>query len=213
MSGHKSNVWRFVWLLMLLIVGGACARPGQEPTGAFKQFPAGEFRINLISEPDTIDPNRANFSQSVAVASQVFEGLFAYDKDLKLVPAVAKEIPSTANGGISADGMTYTIKLRDSKWSDGQAVKAKDFVYAIKRSLDPKIAAPYASSLYDIEGAEAYNTALDTKDNAKQLSDVQLTALRDAVAVSAPDEINTLPPNENLEVRGQPRLCETRTIC
>ena len=185
---------RRLWYAPLLFVIGlavlAC-RPTpapQEPSGAFKPLPTGEFRINMSTEPDTIDPNRSNFATSILVASQAFEGLLAYDKDLKLVPAVAREIPTTANGGISADGKTYTFKLRESKWSDGQKVTAKDFVYAIKRSLDPKVAAPYASSLYDIEGGKAYNTALGTKDAPKTPSDAELTALRNAVAASAPDD-------------------------
>lgn len=157
--------------------------PGGAPAGEPQQ--GGEFRINLISEPDTIDPNRSNFAQSITVASLVFEGLLEYDKDLKLAPAVAKEVPSVSNGGISSDGLTYTFKLRpETKWSDGQAVKAKDFVYAIKRSLDPKLAAHYASTLHAIQGAKEYNTA-------KEANGEQLTALREKVAVTATDD-NTL---------------------
>lgn len=154
--------------------------PGAGPVGAPQR--GGEFRINLQSEPDTIDPNRANFAQSITVAIQVFEGLLGYDKDLKLIPAAAKEVPSISNGGISSDGLTYTFKLRpEAKWSDGQPVKAKDFVYAMKRSLEPKLAAPYASNLHDIQGAKEYNSAKDAFSE-------QLASLREKVAVTAPDD-------------------------
>ena len=178
--------------LVLIAVG--CTQPGQGP-GPVGTGPAGqpqrggEFRINMAAEPSTIDPNLANFTQHILVASQVFEGLLNYDKDLKLTPGVAREVPSQSNGGISSDGLTYTFKLRpEAKWSDGQPVKAKDFIYAIRRSLDPKLAAPYASTLYDIVGAKDYNTALGTKAAPKQASDEQLARMRDAVAVSAPDD-------------------------
>lgn len=189
--------WSIVLGGLFLVVAffvASCTQPtpapapgAAPPAGAVPQ--GGEFRINMTSEPDTIDPNRSNFSTSILVASQVFDGLLTYDKDLKLIPAVAKEVPTVANGGISSDGKTYTFKLRnDYKWSDGQPLKAKDFVYTIKRSLDPRVAAPYASSIYDIQGAEAYNTALGTKAAPKEVTDAQLAALKEAVAVSAADD-------------------------
>ena len=183
-----------VTLTAIGLLLSACAQPSPAtPPGVSPGSAAvpqgGVFRINLGAEPDTIDPNRSNFATSIAVASLVFEGLLGYDKDLQLVPAVAKEVPTAANGGISSDGKTYTFRLRnDVKWSDGQPLKAKDFVYAIKRSLDPKLAAPYASSLYDIQGAEAYNAALGTKAAPKEASDTQLAALREAVGVSTSDD-------------------------
>ena len=178
-------------LLGLLI--SACtqetAQPREAASSASGASKGGEFRINMEVEPDTIDPNRANFATSILVASQVFEGLLTYDKELKLVPGAAREVPTVANGGISSDGKTYTFRLgRDLKWSDGKILTAKDFVYTIKRSLDPRLAAPYASNLYDIQGAEAYNTALGTKADPKQTTDAQLSVLRDAVAVSATDD-------------------------
>ncbi len=176
----------FLGVAMLLT---ACAQQGPQPsTGADGTPQGGEFRVNMAAEPDTIDPNRSNFATSILVASKVFDGLFTYDKDLQVIPAVAKEMPTVGNGGISSDGKTFTIKLRtDTKWSDGQPVTAKDFVYAIKRSLDPKLAAPYATSLYDIDGARAYNTAMGTKEAPKQASDAELATMRDQVAVAAPD--------------------------
>jgi len=192
-----SSTHRLLMIVTLTAIGlllSACAQqspatpPGVSP-GSAAVPQGGVFRINLGAEPDTIDPNRSNFATSIAVASLVFEGLLGYDKDLQLVPAVAKEVPTAANGGISSDGKTYTFRLRsDVKWSDGQPLKAKDFVYAIKRSLDPKLAAPYASSLYDIQGAEAYNAALGTKAAPKEASDTQLAALREAVGVSTSDD-------------------------
>lgn len=179
----------FLWAIVAMgaaLLAMSCTQPspGVTPggTGPGGVPQGGEFRINMGTEPDTIDPNRSNFSTSILVASQVFEGLLNYDKDLNLTPGVAKEVPSHNNGGISSDGKTYTFKLRnDSKWSDGQTVTAKDFAYAVKRSLDPKLAAPYASSLYDIQGAEAYN-------EANQAPDDQLKQLRDAVGVKALDD-------------------------
>ncbi len=140
------------------------------------------FRINIDGEPPTLDPDLASWDTSIAVIQQMFEGLLKFDKDLNLIPAVAKEVPTVANGGISADGKTYTFKLRtDVKYSDGKPVTAKDFEYSLKRSLDPTLATEYASFYYTVVGAEEYNTSKE-KDPAK------LQALRDAVGIKATDD-------------------------
>ena len=57
-------------------------------------------------------------------------------------------------GTISDDGLTYTFKLRDHQWSDGQPVTAEDFVFSMRRILDPEQAAEYASIMYPIKNAE-----------------------------------------------------------
>ena len=141
------------------------------------------FRVNLAGEPATIDPNAASWSNERAVIDMAFEELLKFDlKTLELRPGVAKEIPSTANGGISSDGLTYTFKLRDdAKWSDGEPVTAKNFEYSVKRMLDPALAAEYASFYYGIVGAEEYNTSQET-DATK------LAQLKDAVGVKAVDD-------------------------
>ena len=60
---------------------------------------------------------------------------------------------------VSEDGKVYTFKLKsDAKWSNGDQVKASDFEYAWKRALNPETASEYASQLYVLEGAEAYNS-------------------------------------------------------
>jgi oligopeptide transport system substrate-binding protein len=178
---HKGKSMFLIRALTLSLVF-ACLLSCQENAQSLA-VRGGHFRVNMVSEPTTIDPSLASFETSILVASLMYEGLLDYDKDLKLVPALAKEVPTKANGGISSDGLTYTFNLRnDSKWSDGQSVKANDFVYAIKRSLDPTLAAIYAQVLYDIEGAKAYSQATKTS------SADHLRALRDAVNVRAVDD-------------------------
>ena len=84
-----------------------------------------------------IDPNRASWSVA-SVINQVFEGLLGFNQDLSLKAVVAEEIPTTGNGGISADGKTYTFKLRSVVPGATMKVTAKDFVYSIKRMLNPE---------------------------------------------------------------------------
>ncbi|MBI2846754.1 MAG: peptide ABC transporter substrate-binding protein [Chloroflexi bacterium] len=169
-------------VIVLLVAIAACARPtptpASTPTPAVSQI----LRVNLAGEPATIDPNRASFAGERTVILQVFEGLFGFNQDLSLKPVVAKEIPSVANGGISADGKTYTFKLNSNvTWSDGKKVTANDFEYSIKRMLSPELAGDYASFYFDIAGAEEYNGAADKDAAAKE-------QLRNALGVKAIDE-------------------------
>ncbi len=100
------------------------------------------FRIRIAGDPQTLDPQLAAFTDDISVVKQLYRGLFTYDEDLNVVPAVAAEIPTQDNGGISSDALTYTIKLRsDATWSDGTAVTAKDFVFAFQRLFDPSAGA------------------------------------------------------------------------
>ena len=133
----------------------------------------------------TIDPQLINQAEEVSVSRPLFDGLFTYDKDLAVVPGLAMEMPTIANGGISEDGLTYTIKINpDAMWSDGQPVTAQDFVYSMKRALDPNLAGPYAAFFYSLTGAAAYNSALGTPDEPMTPSDAELAAMRDGIGVT-----------------------------
>ncbi len=126
---------------------------------------------------------------SIGVVRQLYSGLLAFDKDLNLVPALASEVPSQSNGGISADGLTYTFKLReDAKWSDGQPITAADVVYSVEASSDPETASSYASVYFDIKGAAEYAMALGDPENPTPVDEATLSQLRDTVGVEAVDE-------------------------
>src|SRR3990172_508037 len=140
------------------------------------------LRVNIAGEPATIDPNRASWSTERTIIMQVFEGLLGFNQDLSLRPIGAREIPTVANKGISADGMTYTFKLKPNvTWSYGKKVTAKDYENSFKRLFDPDLAAEYTSFYFDIVGGEASYTAADKDAAAKK-------QLRDAVGVKAIDE-------------------------
>jgi oligopeptide transport system substrate-binding protein len=137
------------------------------------------LRANLAGEPNNLDCNITSWSTSITTLLQIYQGLFGYDKNLALIPLVAKEIPTVANKGISADGKTYTFNLRnDVTWSDGKKVTAKDFEFSIKRMLDPDLAGEYSSIYYSIVGAEAYN-------NAAKETAAKKTELKAALGVKA----------------------------
>jgi oligopeptide transport system substrate-binding protein len=152
--------------------------------------PAAQQVINLrlTGEPKGLDPQRANFSTEISPIRQLFSSLFTYDENLNVVPDLAAEMPTVENGGVSKDGKTYTIKLRDASFSNGRKITANDVVYSMQRELDPNIAGPYASNYYSIVGAQEYNTAFGTKDAPKTPSQADLDKMKAALGVTAKDE-------------------------
>ena len=117
-----------------------------------------EFRLRIAADPGTLDPQLASVAEEISIVKQLFQGLFTYDENLNVVPAVALELPTKENGGISEDGLTYTINLRqNAKLSDGQPVTAYQFQYALQRLFDPEAGAQgrYFSFYTAIAGAEA----------------------------------------------------------
>jgi len=170
--------------LGLLATAGSSIPLSIFSTSCAQGQPAGSqvLTLNLGTEPESIDPNLSSWATSRSVILRCFEGLLGFNKDLSLKTVIASQIPTTGNGGISADGKTYTFKLNTKvTWSDGKKVTAGDFVYSIKRMLNPTYAAEYASFYYDIVGAQDYNGAAD-KDAATQAS------LKAAVGVKAIDD-------------------------
>jgi len=102
------------------------------------------------TEPESLDIHRSSGVSEANIQRDLFEGLVAQGPDASLVPGAAE------SWTVSDDGLVYTFTLRqDGRWSNGDPVTAEDFVYALRRGLDPATAADYAFILYPIENAEA----------------------------------------------------------
>jgi oligopeptide transport system substrate-binding protein len=193
--------WFAVFLATIGLFLAACASDATDPaptpdsgntgsTDVSDKAPASEqvLRLRIQGEPKTLDPHLSNQAQEVTLTRALFSGLFTYDEDLNVVPNLAVEMPTIANGGVSSDGLTYTIKLNpEAMWSDGQPVTAADFVYSMKRALDPRVAGTYAAFFYGLAGAADYNSALGTPDEPLTPSDAELAALRDGVGIETKD--------------------------
>lgn len=106
------------------------------------------FRFSLSAEPRQLDPQVAEDAASVAVVSALFEGLTRLDEKGKAVAAAAEWT-------VSEDGLTYTFRLRPSKWSNGDPVTADDFVFGMQRTVSPATGSGLASRLSGIQGAAA----------------------------------------------------------
>ncbi len=91
-----------------------------------------------IGDIDTMDPNLAYDTASATLIQNVLETLIYFNKTdpTSYVPILATEVPSVANGGISADGKTYTFKIRKGvKFSNGNDLTPSDFEYTFERGM------------------------------------------------------------------------------
>ncbi len=101
--------------------------------------------------PQTFDPAFAAAPPDTDLVRAIFEGLTDYDpQTLAPIPAAAKRWES-AN-----EGRTWTFYLReDARWSNGEAVVAKDFVDSWRRTMRIGDLAPHTDLLSNIVGAAA----------------------------------------------------------
>ena len=108
-------------------------------------------KFGIPQEIASIDPAKATDKVSFGVMNQIYEGFYRMDEKNVPQPAGAKELAE-----VSEDGLTYTLKLREeSKWSNGDPVVAKDYVYAWQRVVKPETASEYAYLLENVKNGKA----------------------------------------------------------
>jgi peptide/nickel transport system substrate-binding protein len=142
---------------MLLTVAGPPARAqGKTLTIAFAQ------------EPDTLNTWYSNmaFGQWVWFLTQA--NLWDYDNKLGAVPVLVQELPTAENGGISKDGLTLTVKLKEGlKWSDGQPLTADDVVFTLEMAQDKAnnftISGPVTDQVETITKVDDLTVSVKTK--------------------------------------------------
>jgi oligopeptide transport system substrate-binding protein len=116
-------------------------------------------------EPQSLDVHKSSGVPEANLQVDLYEGLVHYGPKGEPVPGVAERWE------ISPDGLVYTFHLRgNAKWSNGDPVTAKDFVYSYRRAVDPATASKYAFILYPIRNAETIN-----KGELKDLTQLGVT--------------------------------------
>lgn len=132
---------------------------------------ADAITVNLGTEPANLCTITTTDTVSFSVIRHVIENLVMLDKNDKVISGVAKDWT------VSKDGLVYTFNLRDDmKWSNGEPVTAKDFVFAWKSLLSPSFAAPYAYFGYIFKNGQKYYEGKAKEDELgfKALSDYKL---------------------------------------
>jgi oligopeptide transport system substrate-binding protein len=134
------------WLKRLAIAGAASV--------ALTSLAAAQVVYNRgnDADPETLDVHKTSTISEAAILRDLLDGLVIHN-------AKAEPIPGTAEKWeVSDDGKLYRFTLRaDAKWSNGDPVKASDFVFSYRRIMNPETGAKYANILYPIKNAEKVN--------------------------------------------------------
>lgn len=160
----SSAAWALSFCLVLSSIFASAAWAGEPQV----------LRIPIDEEPDSFNVARVSDYYSAMVASQVIEGLTGIvvrDGHEVAVPACAESWET------SEDGLTWTFRLREMKWADGEPLRASDFVYGISRVLDPATASPISGKVRFIKNAS------DVLLGKKPLSELGLEAPDDRTLV------------------------------
>ncbi|WP_412989793.1 peptide ABC transporter substrate-binding protein [Pediococcus siamensis] len=115
----------------------------------------------VASEIPTMDTSKVTDTIGLTQLANTEEGLYRLGKNSSVHNALATKTV------VSKDKKTYTFTLRkDAKWSNGDKVTAKDFVYSWQRTVNPKTASEYAYLFSGIKNADKISAG---KVNYKQL--------------------------------------------
>ncbi|WP_031007585.1 ABC transporter substrate-binding protein [Streptomyces sp. NRRL F-5727] len=130
----------------LALATAACTNPGADTAGP--AGPKDSAVVGIAYEPDTLSPLLGYGKDG---NSKIFDGLLAFDADMKLKPALARTLPHISDGGL-----TYTYTLRDDvTFSDGAPFTAKDVVFTYRSILDPKTNNPSRTELDALKSVES----------------------------------------------------------
>ncbi len=106
------------------------------------------------SEPESLDPQIGTGQPEARIYMALYDGLVEYHpKTMEPIPAIAE------SWEVGSDGTEYLFHLRKTaKFSNGDPITAKDFVYTFRRGLTPELAARNAYLAYYLKYAEAFNS-------------------------------------------------------
>ena len=139
-SGYGYSILHIGMLIFVACFVAACDEAWvQWWTPSLELSPEKVVVITATEEPDILNPLYSATWYSAITTDLWLRSLWTYDENNEPVPQVAVEVPSLANGGVSEDGKTITVKLReDAVWSDGTPVTADDYVFTFEMILEPQ---------------------------------------------------------------------------
>lgn len=145
-------------------------------TGCGEGYEEAYIYFELLDVPKTLDPQTASSDSELLIVRNTYEGLLRTDADGKIVNGAAESY--------TYSNLSYTFKLKKNlTWSDGTPLTADDFVFGLRRAVDPKISAPFASRLKSIIGAEnIINSSADVTSLGVKATDkhtLKITLCRD----------------------------------
>jgi len=150
---HRAVIRTFAVLtiLALVLAGPALAQTPKK---------GGVLRVGILGEPPALDPHWTTASLTETLTTHLYEGLYSLDENYRPIPMLAEGMPTA-----SADGLTYTIKLRQGvKFHNGKEMTSEDVVPSIKRWSQQSIRGkPLFALVEDFRAVDRYTVELRLK--------------------------------------------------
>lgn len=159
-----------IGLLIFAVMMVACAAPTEapkpaatvaaptaapKPTEAAGPKKGGTITMVAWQEPEHLNWELGTQTVLGDVADFWSEGLLNTNEKGEWFPVLATEVPTTKNGGVSADGKTITYKLRkDVKWHDGSTFTCEDVQFTLKVIKTPNNGALHTSQFAEVDAVE-----------------------------------------------------------
>jgi len=152
---HSGSRFAIVLIVLGCLIAAGCLASARDKSFFGRTTPPRESVLRYVSgsEPETLDPQVTNQQNEARIQIALFEGLAEYDpKTSEPVPALAERWE------VNKDWSEVVFYLRrDGRFSNGDPITARDFVYSIRRGLTPELGSRSASLAYPIKYAQAFN--------------------------------------------------------
>ena len=156
MAGFRLSQTRLSILVFTfcLIINGCTSSANSRFYGKTEAPKENIMRYISGSEPESLDTQVPTGQPEARVLFAMYDGLVEYHpKTMEPIPAIAESWET------SKDGTEYLFHLRtNAKFSNGDPITARDFVYSLRRAMSPELAAQNAYLAYYIKYSEAYNS-------------------------------------------------------
>jgi peptide/nickel transport system substrate-binding protein len=147
--------------------GAATAAPAAKPAAGPE---GGTLIIGMWQEPESLNPYLTSMTYSIWVNKVLNTEMIKTGRNDQQTPILLKEVPNLENGGISKDGLTYTLKFKENlKWSDGSPLTGEDFVATWKLIMDPKFGASSTIGWDQIKDVELSSDKLTATIRLKEV--------------------------------------------
>ena len=140
-------------------IASALAGAGLQPARAAapgRRGESGVLKVLYWQAPTIVNPHLSTGTKDYHASHLCTEPLLTLDAAGVFTPVLAAEVPSRANGGVSADGRSVTYKLKQGvKWADGQPFTADDVVFTYQFVANKETGAITLNTYIDVEKVEA----------------------------------------------------------
>ena len=136
----------------------------------------GIYRRPLEFAPGTFDPSFSTDIYGVSIIQQIFDGLVQFDKNLNIIPGIAK------SWTISPDGLTYTFFLREGvRFHNQREVTSEHVIYSFTRIMNPSHQSPAAPFFSNVLGSKEFqggtaNHVAGFRSRGKYVFEIKLSA-------------------------------------